>query len=212
MTSFGLSTTLAALLLSTSGVAHADPQVTPQPHEVKTGEDAAEPAAEESPPWRRLAVELTPLSFIVMRRRGAQIEVVPFSHHGLQASAYEFDWTTGDDSHRNRFRGVGGEIGYRYYFGDAGPRGLFLGPSFLAGTFEGIPRVGDSVPFRTLGGAFDVGYQALLFDRLVIGLGLGLQYTKPTADIPLQEIPASTVANAGLRPRFLFAVGAAFGP
>jgi len=180
----------------------------PQPR-ADTAADVDIKLAPFSPPQRRyVVIELTPLN-LEIRRYGGQVEIMPAEHHAVQLSAYYFNWTTGADSFNNTFRGIGGEMGYRYYFGDAGPRGFFLGPSFLLGAFDGVPQNGAVVHFENLGGAFDVGYQALLFDRLSLGAGLGLQYTAPTVDIPHQEVPASTVANAGLRPRFLLAFGVA---
>jgi hypothetical protein len=183
------------------------PQSQPATKDVSSGSDA-EVAPFSKPARRYFTIELAPLDFEI-RHYGGQIEVIPVEHHAIQAELYYFNWVTGDDSDNNTFRGVGGELGYRYYFGDAGPRGLFIGPSFLMGVFEGIPKVGATVNFENFGGAVDVGYQAVLLDRLVLGAGLGLQYTAPTASIPHQEIPASIIANAGLRPRFILALGIA---
>jgi hypothetical protein len=55
-----------------------------------------------------------------------------------------------------------------------------------------------------------VGYQALVADRVVVGAGVGAQYTLTDKSIPNQQFPANVYANAGLRPRLLFSVGWAF--
>lgn len=197
---------LATALFCTGGLPSARADDATPPASSNSGDQDESSLPVPAPPFRHFTIELTPLN-LVMRRYGGQVELIPVAHHAVQLAGYYFDWTTGTDSHNNHFRGVGGEIGYRYYFGEAGPRGFFLGPSFLAGNFDGIPKVGATVHFQNYGGAFDIGYQSLVLDRIVIGLGIGLQYTVPTADIPHQELPASTVANAGLRPRLLLALG-----
>jgi hypothetical protein len=193
--------------LAATGDAQAQAQTAPPKKDAPTPVDDSVSAP--APPERRyFTLELTPLNFEI-RRYGGQIEIMPVEHHAIQFDLYYFNWTTGDDSDNNTFRGVGGEIGYRYYFGDAGPRGFFFGPSFLLGSFQGIPRNGATVDFENIGGAIDIGYQALLLNRLVLGAGFGLQYTAATADLPHQEVPASTIANAGIRPRFLLSLGIA---
>ncbi len=175
----------------------------------ETGDATNAPTHVEAP-WRHFEVEVTPLSYVMRRLPALQLEIIPMSHHALELSGYHFRWITGDDSNNNLFEGWGGELGYRYYFGDRGPRGVFLGPSFLLGRFDGTPKVGDTVTFWNLGGALDLGYQALLLDRLGLGLGVGIQYTAVTEEIPRQELPASTIANAGVRPRIVLSFGAAF--
>jgi len=55
-----------------------------------------------------------------------------------------------------------------------------------------------------------VGWQQILADRWVAGIGGGLQYTVPTHAFPPQELPASVYAVRGLRPRLLLALGVAF--
>lgn len=160
---------------------------------------------------RRFVLEIAPLSFI-LRRYGGGAEVLVASHHAIVGSAYWFPtWTTKPDSFENEFRGWGGEVGYRYYLGEYGPRGFFAGASFLFGSFVGIPQVGDRVSFESYGGALDLGYQAIVADWLVLGLGAGIQYTAATESLPRQELPVSIFANAGVRPRFLASVGVAFG-
>jgi hypothetical protein len=117
------------------------------------------------------------------------------------------------------FQGEGGEIGYRWYSGTAGPRGFYVGPSFLLAHYTATPAegagtsaavYGADIPYWNLGGAVDAGWQAILADRWVVGLGGGLQYTVPTVQLPQQELPASIYANRGLRPRILLGLGVAF--
>ena len=161
---------------------------------------------------RRFSVTYNPLTlFLVRAELSAEVMVSKSgNHHAINGSFFYGSTTTNSDSYNNVFQGFGGEIGYRYYSGNAGPRGLYVAPSFLIASYTAIPEHGAHVPFANLGGALDVGYQAILGDRWVVGLGAGLQYTAPTVNFLSQQLPASVYANSGLRPRLLLALGVAF--
>ena len=179
------------------------------------------PYSDMTPATRRLAITWNPLSYFVAGRIGGSASIMIVSHLGLELTLFHVDVTTGSDSN-NQFIGWGQELGFRYYSGENGPRGFFIGPSLLLGNYTAIPLVGgDQIRYRVPGVAVDLGYQALVIDRFVIGLGIGVQYTRPTASspwkwpsdsfrLPQQEFPASIYANAGVRPRVLFAVGFSF--
>ena len=128
----------------------------------------------------------------------------------LEGNLFYMYTHTNSDSN-NVFSGVGGEVGYHYYFGENGPRGFYAGPSFLLGFYNAkAAATGESNAFQNFGGALDIGYQAIVADRIVLGIGAGLQYTVPTLKLPQQELPASVYTNAGFRPRLLLALGIAF--
>lgn len=162
----------------------------------------------EPEPVRRVAVSIAPLGPLVARWGGA-IEILAASHHAIGVSGAYVHAHTNEDTN-NLFRGGVFELGYRYYFGDGGARGFFLGPSFLFGRLEAVPERGDSIPFYQLGGALDAGFSALVADRVLFALGAGVQYTAPTESFPAQELPASVYARPGVRPRLLLAIGVAF--
>jgi len=164
-----------------------------------------EPAGQQ----RRFTFTYNPLTLFLVRAE-ASVEVLLADHHVLQLTGFYGSTTTNSDSDNNVFRGGGGELGYRWYSGTGGPRGLYIAPSFLAAGYVAIPQRGASVPFANFGGAIDVGYQAIFSDRWVLGLGGGLQYTVPTVTFPAQELPASVYAIRGLRPRLVLALGVAF--
>jgi hypothetical protein len=192
-----LGSLLALGSLLTPAVARAEPP----PPDLITVHEAA-------PPTRRIAISYDPLT-LMLQRYGANVEVLLASHHVLGVSAYYAYARTNEDTN-NVFRGVGGELGYRWYSGDDGPRGFYIGPSVLLGRFEAVPARGDSVSYWNVGGAMDLGWQALVADRVLFGLGAGLQYTAPTVSLAAQEVTASVYANAGLRPRLSLAFGVAF--
>jgi hypothetical protein len=158
---------------------------------------------------RHVALSFSPLT-LMLARYGLTLDLVPVSHHGITLTAFYAFTRTNEDSYGNLFKGWGGEIGYRYYFGHDGPRGLFLGPSLLLGTYEGVPRVGDAVSFKNWGAAADIGWQATVIDRVALGIAAGVQYTEPTVKLPVQELPAAVYANRSVMPRLNVWLGVAF--
>jgi Protein of unknown function (DUF3575) len=188
-------------------------------------EAAAEPPApvdvtivDAPPPTRVVALEWNPLPLFTLGKLSANVIVVPVAHHALVVSPFYASSTTAaiyvyDDAGNptqlpvQKFTGYGAELGYRYYFGDAGPRGLFMGPSLVLGAFEATAQNGETTPYVDYGVAVDVGYQMLVADRVSLSLGGGLQYTTPSKTIPAQQYPADVFANRALRPRFLLSIG-----
>ena len=165
---------------------------------------------------RNFAIEITPLSLII-NHFGAGLELMPVEHHALLLSAYYFATKTSKydppdaPNSNNEFNGVGGELGYRYYYGHNGPRGLFVGPSLLLGKFKAMPSAGGSTTsFYDLGAGADVGYQAILGEAWVFGFSAGAQYTWVSQSLPDQVAPAAYHANSGVHPRMQIAVGYAF--
>ncbi|CAN5329282.1 hypothetical protein BH09MYX1_BH09MYX1_55160 [soil metagenome] len=162
----------------------------------------------DPPPLRRFSIALAPIGPTI-GRWGGSVELLLASHHALGLSGAYVHSHTNEDTN-NVFRGGIGEVGYRYYFGENGARGFFLGPSFILGRFDAVPERGATTSFWNLGGALDLGFSALVADRVLFALGAGIQYTAPTESFPAQELPASIYARAGVRPRLLLALGFAF--
>jgi hypothetical protein len=171
-------------------------------------------------PERNLAIAYSPLP-LILGKISLDVVVVPTNHHALVLSPFWASATTApvtvfDDMGaptrlpEQRFRGWGGEIGYRYYWGEKGPRGLFVGPSLLLGRFSAGAADGSSKSYGEVGLAGDVGYQALVADRVSVTLGGGLQLAHEGGGIPPQQFPARFFANSGVWPRLLAAVGVAF--
>jgi len=174
--------------------------------------------------WNPLALFLARLSFDVV--------ISPFDHHALVLSPF-FAWPRTQaltiatmDSGGNplmvgipthQFYGVGGEIGYRYYTGRGGPRGFFAGPSFIFGVVSVQPlgdvpgsMPGNKTTFVDLGGALDVGFSAIVADRIAFTIGTGAQFIGQTTSIPDQQFPAKVLANTLVQPRFLLSAGVSF--
>jgi hypothetical protein len=209
----------------------AEPEWTPPSDSAKGGEGNLKdaPLFQPSGELRRFTLTWNPLTLFLNRGEIA-LEILMTDHHALQITGFfgatrtnEVYPSAGDTSHEHAFTtlfmGGGGELGYRWYSGMAGPRGLYVAPSFLLAEYVATPtqgagtkdaRDGQSIPFTNLGGALDVGWQGIFADRWVAGIGAGLQYTVPTHTFPQQELPASVYAIRGLRPRLLLTLGVAF--
>lgn len=176
-------------------------------------------------PRRRLTIGANPLP-IIAGRYGVNVELVPFRHHALVASAYyqtftpamlrvllpkEIDVGKGADAR------LGGELGYRFYTGAEGAHGLFAGISGVAMPIV-YPRVGqdlksDVVSFHAYGGAIDVGVQAITSSGFTIGGGLGvmyLAYTPPASIKPPPGVQAPSFPELHVLPRLLLAAGWSF--
>ena len=192
----------------------AQPPSPPQPDYSAYPDDVA-PAEEGA--LRRMTLEVNPLGPFIGQWGGA-IELLPARHHALILSPYYYATRTGQGP-ENFFQGVGGEIGYRWYSSPNGPRGFFLGPSLILGAFVAQGAALDAShpapspsTFYNLGMALDVGYQAIIADRLVIGLGVGAQSIYVTKTFLDQEWPSSVHTNSRLYPRALLSFGYAFNP
>lgn len=178
------------------------------------GLDTLESATDRPGPARRFAVELNPLGLFLGGRFSANVEWAIQPHDVLIVSPHIIH--TSSDSVQNgnaiasqTFSGVGTEVGYRYYTGHRGMNGLFIGPSFLLGLYNGALPSGEHA-FTSVGLAVDVGLNQILWDTVIVGGGLGLQYTKVSHDFGDLPISSSLVAEGGVKPRFLASAGVAF--
>lgn len=173
-------------------------------------------------PQRVVTIEWQPLT-ILLSKVSADIIVSPGNHHALVLVPFYASTTTapvltsrtdaagnGIQLPEQTFRGFGGEIGYRYYLGMHGPRGLFVGPSLMFGSMTAVAANGTQTPFWSYGLALDVGYQALVGERIALSIGAGAEYQTTDKEIPRQQLPASLYANRGFEPRILLALGYAF--
>jgi len=184
-----------------------------------TSTGAIDVALHEPAPARRyVALELNPLAGLALHRWGANVVVAPLQHHAIilnpfHAFAQTYPIRLYDDNGNpitlptQRFNGWGVELGYRYYTGRGGLRGLFLGPSLFADWMTADAQDGSQTKYVYYGLAADVGYQALIDDRVSLSFGAGLQYGLPSKDLPKQGFQAKYYANSILLPRLLISIG-----
>jgi hypothetical protein len=176
----------------------------------------------DNPPMKHIAIEANPFG-ILIGHYSAQLELMPWRHSSFIINPH-FDHVSSDISssaggttatYSESFTGFGTELGYRFYTGKTGPTGFYFGPSVLLGTYTASADAGltgqgsasSSISFQQIGGALDIGGQAVVGPGVVIGAGFGLQYT--TVNQSFQDLPltASILAGGGIRPRFLFSIG-----
>ncbi len=204
---------LFALLAIAPAIAGADtPEPVPDVHVATT-----------PPSPRRLAIELDPLPLIAdLGKLQADLVIVPIDHHALVVSPFYTSTATApivlQDASGNPmlqlpeqiFRGVGLELGYRYYHGRGGPRGFFVGPSLIfAAMLEKQGQFGDGshTSYQDLGLAVDAGYQVLIANEVSLAFGAGVQGLITSKSIPEQQFPAKLYGNSGVWPRLLFSIG-----
>jgi hypothetical protein len=207
---------LLIVLLSTVSWQRLRAAEAPPPH-TETGVDVV--IKDEPLPRRYVLVEWQPLPLVV-GQVAANLVVMPIEHHAIIISPTYMSLSTApistfDDAGNatpvaeQKFKGHGGEIGYRYYFGHDGPRGLFVGPS---GAYEYFNETGpgsSKSTYHRLGLAADVGYQVLVADRVSLSLGGGVQYTWTNTPVFTPQFPANAIANGGFLPRLLLSLGVA---
>ena len=168
---------------------------------------APEPASEEDKPAenprysKRIAVELNPIG-IAIGRYSVQAEIIFAKRHTLVINPY-FNYTTaeissGSSTLTQKFVGGGGELGYRFYSNPNMPAGFYVGPSFIAGVYNASSSSGgSSTTFASIGGAIDIGGQAIIGPGVVISGGAGLQYTKATESFTDLPLAAGVIGAAG---------------
>lgn len=228
--SFPLRTALAGLVAAMAvprfAAAAEAPSAAPPPASAPA-DVAVDVALHEEPPPRRIfSVEWNPLSLII-NKLSVQLVVVPVDHHALVLNPF-YTWTStspidiyNDQSLQNnnapaaqlptqKFEGFGGEIGYRYYSGLGGPRGLFVGPSLILAGMTANAQNGSQTSYFDFGVAADVGYELIVLDSLSLAVGAGVQYATPSKTIPNQQFPADVYANSKVMPRALASIGWAF--
>ena len=180
---------------------------------------------------KRIALILNPLAAAI-GRYSIQGEYIMAKHHAITLNPFYAHApvtvsVNGKDVDAGSLNGFGGELGYKFYTGSKGPNGFYVGPSVIFASYSqsgGATATVPSVPgatvttksssdsFTSIGGAIDIGGQAVIGPGIVIGGGFGLQYTKTSKDIATENLnlASAVIAGGGIRPRFLVSAGYAF--
>jgi hypothetical protein len=171
-------------------------------------------ATDEPGEFSPLAVELNPLGLVVGGRLSLNVEYAPVKHHVVVLSPH-FVHTSAEIAvspemmQTRSFTGAGAEIGYRYYTGQNGMNGVFFGPSLIGGVFN-ASLLGQDTVFTNVGVAADIGFQDIVFDHLVLGAGVGIQYLHVSENFGDLPAGSSAIASSGIKPRLLAQAGYAF--
>lgn len=223
----GATLATAIATAPSAGAADTSAPVDVKPREADSTAAVDVKVVEVPPPHRTLTIEWNPVALVISRFM-LNVVIAPGDHHALVLSPYyawasTIPYATAIDAQGNplavggqpetlnvlsqSFHGYGAEIGYRYYLAKGGPRGFFAGPSLILSAITAKAGNGSETHFLDLGGAVDIGYEALIANTIAVTLGGGLQYTAPTKSIPTQQWPSSVYANDGVRPRVLITLG-----
>jgi hypothetical protein len=193
----------------------AAPAAAPAPAAPAAAQPA--PAAGEDAEMRHVAITGYPLSLII-GRYSVQVDYLPAMHHAitLNPSYTSVDGGTLNGASLGKFTGFGSELGYRFYTGQKGPNGFFVGPSFLFASYKQSGGIFCTTPscstsFTSYGFALDFGGQAVI-DGFVIGGGAGFRSTKNSKSIATDGLnfASAIIGGGGFRPRALFSIGYAF--
>ncbi len=87
--------------------------------------------------------------------------------------------------------------------------GVFVGPSLIGGLYNGGLPNGNQA-FTNIGVAADVGLQDILWNHVVGGGGVGVEYLQVSHSFGDLPTGPSTVASTGIKPRLVLSAGYAF--
>jgi hypothetical protein len=191
----------------------AAPAERPQPDKVEKEDGESD--------RKKIAIEINPLAAAI-GRYSIQGEYLPAVHHAITLNPFFAHapvkvTVNGQEIDGGSLTGFGGELGYRFYTGTKGPNGFFIGPSVIFASYSqsapsGANSTTKSDSFTSIGGAVDLGGQAVIGPGIVLGGGFGLQYTSTSKDIATENLnlASAVIAGGGVRPRFLVHAGYAF--
>jgi hypothetical protein len=175
--------------------------------------------APTKPAFKSFALEVNPLAATI-GRYSIQAEWLPAAHHAIvlnphidHVGATITETTTlGNVSYDEGFTGFGSELGYRFYTGEKGANGFFVGPSVMVAHYSTSVGGQSGASFSSIGAAVDAGGQFIVGPGVVIGFGAGLQYTSLSGNANTDGLGllASALVGGGVRPRALLTVGYAF--
>lgn len=179
----------------------------------------ADKAVTAETPVRHFTLTLNPLS-LMRKTFGVNVEILPARHHAIEISPY-LDLASRDVSPVAPATGEkrslsklspGGEIGYRFYSGESGASGFFIGPSAVLMPFAYVKDTadgqGDIGSFYRVGGAVDLGGQLVTSGGFTFGGGVGAMYLpyKEPSDARKELISVTSP----ILPRILLAAGWSF--
>ncbi len=212
-----LGATLAVSLFASS--ARADESEDQRPIVPGVVDEAGKPLdLTVKPRFKPFAIEANAVDAGI-GRNALRGEWMPAVHHAVDVELH-VDYTLATEtattggastSVKASFLGFGSELGYRFYTGERGPNGLFIGPSVHVERLTETAQ-GHAVTVSTVGVALDAGAQWIFGPGIVFGVGLGIDYTPVGTNTTASRLPVegAWLAGGGVRPRGLVAIGFAF--
>jgi len=213
------ATTVAASLFASSSAQADEPAE--QPHRIAPGvvDESGNPLdTTPKPAFKPFAIELDTTD-VGVGRLGVRVELLPWVHHGFTLELHN-DRTFATEttstgatstSYTAGFLGVGGELGYRFYSGTRGANGFFVGPSVHVEQLSESAQ-GHTTDVATIGVAVDAGGQWIVGPGIILGIGIGIDYTPVGTNTVASRLPleGKWLSGDGFRPRTLASVGFAF--
>ncbi len=123
---------------------------------------------------KRIAITLNPLS-LILTRIGVNVEYLPARHHAIIVNPYFQSIGTGEGVTETKYTNFGGELGYRFYTGNRGANGFFVGPFVTAMTSSVKTPVADSSTFVYGGGVAIVAHGVELLDLELLDLAVDVE-------------------------------------
>ena len=168
---FAVTFASLAATMSLAGAASAQGPSAPPPGYVAAPppvDTAAAANAEEN--YKHVTIQANPLSAII-GRYGVDVAYLPALHHGIVLNPFyshvSVDATSGAGVTTSAWSlsGFGGELGYRFYTGERGANGFYVGPSFLFSSYKQSVSGGDSLSFTNMGGLLEGEDWAYLLEQ-----------------------------------------------
>lgn len=153
---------------------------------------------------------------VLVRRVSVGYELLlPLAHHSFGLTVHgQWPGTKYFSVAAGEVAGFGGELGYRYYSGERGPRGPFFGVSLLSGHYYSRTSFLEEDPrarwYTQYGWAIDMGWAAYVDRSIIVAVAAGVQRT--WIDVERSQITdqAELVSGEGLRPRAQIQIGRVF--
>lgn len=185
----------------------APPAVAPAPPPAVA--PAPQPDPEEKP-YKQFSVLFNPLSAIV-GRYSFDLIYLPARHHGIVFNPYGQFVSAEAGSVKTEYSNYGAELGYRFFTGERGANGFFIGPFATYTAYNTKTTSGGTsaeASFRAYGVGADLGGMHVFDFGLTIGGGFGLMWLRGSGGDGAAT--SSTVKVEGVLPRFLFSIGYSF--
>lgn len=153
----------------------------------------------------------------MLGRIGVNVEWLPTTHHAIMVNPFGQFASAGEETSiggKTSYTNFGGELGYRFYTGDRGANGFFIGPVVTLLTSSSTTtqnvngaRTEGSTSFLAYGGGLDLGGQHVFKNGVTIGGGVGAMYLASSAS---SGASSTTIKFEGVLPRLLFTAGYSF--
>jgi hypothetical protein len=199
---------VAGAIASISVAARAEPDADIVP---ESSPDA--PPDDPPPPAERPnnTVTLNPVRYALLHAQ-VEYERTTTNHTTLFVQPIAFHhatWYPFNHIENTTAEGIGADVGMRYFFFGWAPEGFYAGP-MLSAYYAAEHRKGETLHGFVLSPGVQGGYDAIFFDWLVLGAGIGASYGFGMTSPPPGAPEGAGLPHSGLWVNFRSNVGIAF--